>query len=336
MDCSSITAPAKFSRRFGRDYKQLDSLTQASLYCRDLGKVKVDCRLRVSQSKWGVLGGSHTPAATLYMDFTFLQPPGCRLSDATITVTLQPVETASGKEGVSCTKQCLAESSASNHLQMTDYYGPKHLCGEPVSRSATKTCRFTPHISAFDSGVGGVGVDSEESVMHTSRWTFTGALLPAVVDRNSTEPAAYRTLRWELAENELDLQPKHVNTIQTGFTLEHNGSDFYMVIAVQGKLLRKSDRLKGRLGRLRFPRENEGTSVTKINPGSSVPLESRLDPIAHGLSREMERRNLVETPVQIPEALSATFCDASSIPHGGTFGDYQGCTQATRISGTRG
>ena len=117
---SQQTRP-RFARKYGRSYHHFGQLSSASLASRNLGKVRVDCRFRLSESQWGVLNQS-TPAGVLYVDLNFDQPQDCRLRSATVLVTLEKEQPA-------------FTSTALNHdtLQLTDYYGPKHLNGEPTT-----------------------------------------------------------------------------------------------------------------------------------------------------------------------------------------------------------
>lgn len=93
MDLTTIgRSPPRLARKYGRYFQQFDNFSMASLGHRGLGKVKVDCRFRLSKSKWGVLGETENPAGIIYMDLSFHQPKDYRLTNATVLVTLDDIE----------------------------------------------------------------------------------------------------------------------------------------------------------------------------------------------------------------------------------------------------
>ncbi|QKX54155.1 uncharacterized protein TRUGW13939_01239 [Talaromyces rugulosus] len=198
-----ISSPM-YSRRYSGRYEELDHLSSASLCYREIGKVKVDCRFRLSKSQWGVLGEDKNPAGILYMDLGFDQPQDFRLKSATVLVTLQY-----GGRTV----------NRNNNLHITDYYGPKNLRGIPTSIDTKQTYRITPNVAVLGNGIGGLGVNKEKYFSHSEFWSFTGQLLPG--KSNYRTEVAYRTVKWELTENELDQQPLHSNVIHTAFTFQH-------------------------------------------------------------------------------------------------------------------
>jgi hypothetical protein len=214
-------------------------------------------------------------------------------------------------------------------LQMTDHYGPKQLGGPPKSLSTKQTLHLTPRLIVLGNGGGGVGYDRERNLTYISQWTFSGHLLPAkqseyynttrsrihrsrITGVNRTpKPTVYRTLRWELTENDLESTSTHSSSIHTAFTFEHDNKPFYIRVEIQGKLQKKSDRLKGKIkGLMKFPSDankDEGTSVTLVNPDRTSEFTQRLDQIAQGLSRDMERLNMEEIRVQIADTLPVSF-----------------------------
>jgi hypothetical protein len=110
------------SRKFGGfEYETLGHLPAASLGRKELGKVEIDCRFRLSKSKWGVIGPYENLATIVYMDLKFDQPKDCRLAKATVTVTLE----AAPDDELAARRYL----TASNALQITEQYGPKLLCG---------------------------------------------------------------------------------------------------------------------------------------------------------------------------------------------------------------
>ncbi|ELR03077.1 hypothetical protein VC83_08568 [Pseudogymnoascus destructans] len=65
--------------------------------------------------------------------------------------------------------------------------------GEQTTVIKKSIYRLTPEVNVM--GNGGLGKDVETTQKVTSRWTFTRQLRPG-------KAAAYRTLKWELSENE--------------------------------------------------------------------------------------------------------------------------------------
>ncbi|RFU35426.1 hypothetical protein B7463_g892, partial [Scytalidium lignicola] len=288
-----------FARKFGRSFQRLDST--ASLCYHDLGKVKVDCRFRHSKSQWGVLDKEEFPAGILYMDLCFDQPQGYKLSKAIIRVTLLdelPQDEA---------RQAPVLRSS---LQMTDQYGPRQITGEAKTIAVKKTYRGTPHINVLGNGGGRVGVDEEKSHFYISRWTFTGQLQPGEPARHAIG-AIYKTIKWELNENELDSRVMHSNIIHTGFTFTHGREICFLKVEISGELQRTRHRV---MNHLRFPpgsKKDQGSTVTKVDLRQTEQFRKRLDPIADGLARALEMENYTEIPVEIRDTLPVSFQPAS-------------------------
>ncbi|OJI97419.1 hypothetical protein ASPVEDRAFT_36830 [Aspergillus versicolor CBS 583.65] len=281
-----------YARRFGRNYRGLDHLTYASLCSRDLGKVRVDCRLRVSKSQWGCLGvpPAGISAAIIYMDISFDQPHNCRLASGTVLVTLDEASAPAA------TGMIHDES-----LQMTDYYGPKHLSGEARNVAVTQTVHLAPELNVLGTGGSGIGVEREKEARYDSRWSFTGGLMTG---RKGS--AAYQTLKWELCENDQGGRSSRSNVIHTAFTLQHSKKPFIMRIEIQGRLKRSRDRIR----HLRFPSyhsSDQGRSETLVCPNVHIAIDRPLDTLAKGLSSAMEHENYARTPVEIPDALPVSF-----------------------------
>ncbi|KFY40282.1 hypothetical protein V494_03582 [Pseudogymnoascus sp. VKM F-4513 (FW-928)] len=292
--------PRISARKFGRSFESFDTLSSASVGNRDLGKVKVDCRFRLSKSKWGVLGDAERSAGILYMDLCFDQPKDCRLSSATVLLTLDHEigddEKNRRREPASITR--------GSSLQMTDYFGPRQLSGKQTTVNMKSTYSLKPEINVMGNGVGGVGKDSETTREASTRWTFIGQLQPG-------QTGAYRTLKWELSENELDLQSLHSSVIHTGFTFEHDQTPCYLRVEITGKLQSRRDRFRKSL----FPAQrskNQGKTIVRIDLGPQHRFDTRLDSLADGLARAMEMENYGEIPVEIPEAIPAFFQEAGN------------------------
>ncbi|GLA36230.1 hypothetical protein AnigIFM63309_002148 [Aspergillus niger] len=283
-----------YSRRYGRKYLELDNLQDSSVCHRKVGRARADCRLRTSQSKWGCLGEASRPAGIVYMDLSFDQPADCRLLSATVKITLQ----GAPRHQLDLNKPV--------RLHLTDHYGPKYLSGDPKNVVKKTILHLAPQVNVLGNGGGGIGIDSEKSITYDSRWTFTGNLRPA----QKTDPE-YRTIKWELREEDSESQSVHSNMIHTAFAFQHEGRPFIMRIEIKGKLRKGRNRFRERARQLRFPsrlESDEGSSDILVYPNvvtqSSGP---RLDRLAQGLPMVMERENCLRIPVQIPTALPISF-----------------------------
>ncbi|BCR89970.1 uncharacterized protein ACHE_51168A [Aspergillus chevalieri] len=297
----------RFARKYGRSYHHFGQLSSASLGSRNLGKVRVDCRFRLSESQWGVLNQS-TPAGVLYVDLNFDQPQDCRLKSATVLMTLdkeKPVSTATPLNR--------------DTLQLTDYYGPKHLSGEPTTLPRRRVYQFMPEVNAMGCSGGGVGVNSEKTTNEVRRWMFTGQLMPGKAPNNAV---AYRTLKWELTENDLDSQSFHNNVIRTGFAFEHDREAFRIRVEIQGKLQKRTHQLKeswkDKTRHFKFPPEadrDQGSAITLVDVRQTRQFQRNIDNLAMGLPHEMVRRNQLEVPVEVPNSMPSLFQELPSAFH---------------------
>lgn len=293
------------ARKFGRTFEPFEALSSASVGYRELGKVKVDCRFRLSQSKWGVLGEAERNAGILYMDLSFDQPKDCRLSSATVFVTLDHDIDADND----VQRRQPVSSSSGNMLQMTNYFGPRQLNGQQKTMNMKSTYRLTPEANVLGYGMGGLGKDVEKVRDVTSRWTFRGQLEPGKDKaRRGVRTSTYKTLKWELSENDLDVQSLHSSIIHTGFAFEHDQKPCYLRVEITGKLQRVRHRIKNSL--LSFPpirREDQGETIVRIDLGPQHKSNTRLDSIADGLAMAMEMENYNKIPVEIPDAIRPSF-----------------------------
>jgi hypothetical protein len=297
------------ARKFGRSFEPLDLLPIASLNYREIGKVKVDCQFRQSKSLWGVLGEDEQPAGILYIDLKFDQPKSCRLSSATVVVTLEEVDISEDSDDDD--DESTGAKFSSNLVQVLDRYGPKQLSGEQKTMPVKKTYHDTPHLDILGNGGGGLGVDIEKTRTYASRWTFRGDLLPGKDKRRKgARGTVYKSIKWELSENDIDTQTVHSNVIRTGFAFQHEAQPCYLRVEIEGKLQRTRDRIKNKF---KFPpehRKDQGSTLTVMNLSRSDEFKKRLDHIADGLSRAMELENYTEIPIEVPDALPASFQEA--------------------------
>ncbi|KAL2812218.1 hypothetical protein BJX63DRAFT_397251 [Aspergillus granulosus] len=155
------------------------------------------------------------------------------------------------------------------------------------------------------SGGGGIGVERERSTSYHTRWTFTGGL-----QAGEQMSPFYRTLKWELRENESGARSNRSPIIHTAFALQHSDRPFIMRIEIQGRLQGSRDRLRQKMRGMRFPSPNypeQGRSETLVRPNTVALRRRPLDMLAMGLSNAMERENLMRVPVEIPETLPVSF-----------------------------
>jgi hypothetical protein len=303
--------PSISGRKFGRSFECYDTLSSANVGAKEIGKVKVDCRFRLSKSKWGVLGNAERPVGIVYLDLNFDQPKDCRLSSATVLVTLDHEIVDEERDR----RQQVAIISQGGSLQMTDYFGPKQLSGKPTTVHTKSTYRFTPEFNVMGNGIGGLGKDKETTRLFTGRWAFTGKL-------HSGETAACRALKWELSENELDLQSQTRSIFHTGFTFEHTLRPCYMRVEITGKLQRMRDYIRS----MKFPAprpKKQGETVVRIDLGPQHKSGDRLDSLADSLAMAMEMENYEEISVEVPESMPAVYQEV---------GNQQGRPEATSNS----
>lgn len=333
---------ARFARRYGSTFNVFDHLANVSLCSQQLGQVEIDCRFRQSKTQWGVLGPAENHAGILYMDLTFAQTKHCRLSSATVWVSLEDPEdfdhlmdaaTTPPHHFISVedvyTQEGGSESGSPSNpnpeeefnvvrfLQFTQDFGPRNLAGEPTRATTKKTRHLTPEVNVLGNGGGGLGWDREQSIEQTSRWAFTGDLIRGCRLVKNASDIVYRTLKWHLSEDDFQPQATHSNTIQTAFTLEHDEKLFILRIEIQGKLERRNERMKNQVKQLfkfpRDPRENQGVSVTLVNPRAEKTTK-RLDAVARGIPFDMERLNLEAVRPQLPITLPVSFQQTSQVP----------------------
>ncbi|KAE8444967.1 hypothetical protein EG329_014095 [Mollisiaceae sp. DMI_Dod_QoI] len=289
------------SRKYGRyDFERFDHLSSshASIGHGTFDKVNVDCRFLFKKSRWGVLGEHKNPAGIIYLDLTFNQPKGSQLHSATISITLDDEDKA------------LREFSGDYYrtgprcpVQMTDCYGPKGFAGPERTVQTKKSLHLTPRAEFLGYGVGGMGVDRESTFTSSSRWKFSGTLLPG-----KGSNWAYKTLKWDLSENDLEAQSTHSNQVHTAFTFEHSGQPFLMRVEIKGKLKKFHGRVKDKL--MKFPshaNKEDDSVATLIKFGDAISFTTPLDERARQLQFEMELANMNAIPMEVSDPKPATF-----------------------------
>lgn len=289
-----LSATTKHYGRYG-DFTDFgtQSSGHASVGSKNLGQLTIDCEFLFGKSQWGVLGHKQFPAGIIYLNLNVGPPQGCRVKRATITITLDENDPALEKH----------DSTRELHpsgcpVQVTAWYGPKELNGQIKTAQLEATKKLVPEVNTLGNGAGGLGYESKKLFTHQARWSFNGQLLPG------KDTWVYKTLRWELNENELEQQAFHSSTVRTAFAFEHSGQPFLMKVNIYGKLESWNDRVKSKF---RFGNSRRGNNTITLLDFEDYKLYTRnLDKTAMGLARAMEMENLHEIPVQIPDEIPGT------------------------------
>lgn len=280
----------------------------ASIGSKSIGKINIDCQFLFKSSRWGVLGREEKlPAGIIYINLNLGPPQGCRVKSATITITLD--------EEATCLKRyqegrTFHESGCP--VQMTDLYGPKALAGQNKSAYVNRTTKLTPEANVLGNGGGGVGFESNKTFTRSARWSFNGQLLPG---SGKKDRALYKSLRWDLNENELESQSFHSSKVSTAFTFQHSGQPFLLKVDIDGKLEKWNDRIKSKL-KFGTTLEKEGKVVTLVDFGDFTRFKQVLDPVAESLPWAMEMQNIQDIPTIVPDFIPGTVFQATqSSPH---------------------
>lgn len=299
------------NRKYGRyDFERFDhrSSTHASVGHATFDKVEVNCKFLFKKSQWGVLGEHKNPAGIIYLDLSFRQPKDSQLHSATVIVTLDDEDKdlhemshklhRSGSIGSQCP------------IQITDCYGPKGFAGPEKFVQTRKSLHLTPNAQVLGYGFGGMGLDTETSFTSSNRWKFSGHLLPGKGNQWT-----YKTLKWDLSENDLEPQSTHSPEVHTAFTFEHGGQPFFMRVEIKGKLKKIHGRVKDKL--MKFPasaKKEDGSVVTLINFGERISFKTPLDERARELEFEMEMANMNAIPMEVSDPRPVTYQNISQNP----------------------
>ena len=298
------------SRKFGRyDFERFERFdhrsSHASIGHATFDKVEVDCKFLFKKSQWGILGEQKNLAGIIYLDLSFRQPKDCRLHSATVSVTLDDEDKELRELGPKLRRR---GSDSQCPIQMTDCYGPKGFAGPERTVLRKTSLHLAPTGQFMGYGFGGVGVETESSSAYSSRWRFSGHLLPG-----KGNDWAYKTLKWDLVENDLENQSMHSNEVHTAFTFEHSGQPFLMRVEIQGKLKKLQGRVKDKL--MKFPstaKKEDGSVVTLINFGERFSFKTPLDERARELEFEMEMANLHAIPMEVSDPKPVIFQNITS------------------------
>ena len=257
--------------RYNSSYRDTSGL---SLGCREIGKVKVDCCFLGSKSVWGEL--SDRSASLMYIDLTFHQPEDCKLTNATITLTMEY------EKRVRPSPDCLGP-------RVTEFFGPKEINGEKQEQHVTDSFEFKPNIGAMGYSFGGVGGERKSQYSTSSRWRFRGQRWPVISkEPGDNEGGTYRQLEWVLEESSVKDQAFHSGQMHTGLVIEHDRIPFNVEVEIKGKLRRS-------LKRLRFP-PLMNSSKKKTSIALKIDVNVPLDDLAAELNRAMTEKNLQPVP----------------------------------------
>ncbi|KAJ9138778.1 hypothetical protein NKR19_g7700 [Coniochaeta hoffmannii] len=239
------------------------------------------------------------------MDISFKQPHGYWLDRASVFVTLSEDTSSYALVGPSRGKRTYRKSAllASDYaVQITDHYGPRFLTGAETLRSETKANHFVPTIGAMGVEIGGMGHQSFTSKQRVGRWVFKGTVgKPKGRD-------GFRTLEWELSENDLDPDQAHNQEYHTAFAFEHSQRPVFMRIEVEGKIRSKTRQLKHNL--LQFSSQfskTDNSTLTYIDFNENDVFKKRLDHVAKGLDLAMQMENCANPPLEVPGPTPAKF-----------------------------
>ncbi|MCJ1331607.1 hypothetical protein MMC10_008298 [Thelotrema lepadinum] len=317
------------------DFIRFDNLftSQVNIGYSTLDKVKVDCKLLLSKTKWGSLGAgssmfsAEVPAGIMYMDLTFDQPKDCKLSSATVYVTLDDGATElehfrnhharSQSSGIHPRKK-EKDHAEQNYppVSITDWFGPKAIAGRERLVGLNEHLHATPNLGFGGINIGGIGYDRASIKERPSRWTFTGQMIAAGAGPDRGRGRAktawgdefrYKGLRWTLSENDLEPQATHSPVIHTAFAFVHSREPVLLRIQIEGKLKGMGARARNKWLEFSSVRRGKDDSVsTLINLSNHVSILP-LDQQAQGLELEMQWANLAATPVEIPDPMPAAF-----------------------------
>ncbi|KAK1725073.1 hypothetical protein CaCOL14_011620 [Colletotrichum acutatum] len=297
-------------RRYGRkDYKLFDQDTaRGSHLCVGfgaIGKVQVECKYHWKKAQWGVLGSNRNPAGIVYLDISIKQPPGHNLRDARVLITLAEQDSYGAEAGRRWSQKHVRTSLDSDYaVQVTEHFGPQSLIGPQTVTSELKQKAFEPTLGAggfFE--IGGMGTRRSVARRIIDSWTFKGMV------KRAKHGEGFRSLEWELKENETDCNPFRQHIFHTGFAFEHSGRPVTMCVEVEGRL-----KSRMRQGKHKFSKfctrssDTDNTTTTRIDLSSAKSaFKKQLDGIAHGLNMAMQKENYETVPVEMPAPMSATF-----------------------------
>lgn len=218
-------------------------------------------------------------------------------------ISLEEYEEGGGREKEEAGAEKSKDEIKLSRLRVCEF-GPKLLTGEPTTLRRRTEYNFTPEVNAGVGGFGGLGVKRQNSIHYVSRWVLKGNTIAPADKRRKTPGVVYRTLKWDLTENELAFQPEERSVVHTAFAFEHELKRFYIKVEISGKLSDAIDRLKHRV----FPprlKKNQGTLFTLVDLGAEDKIRrDNLDSLARRLEKQMRERNLTTLALETKKKLA--------------------------------
>lgn len=293
-----------------------------SLLQHNIRAVQIDCCFRFANTKWGHI--DNASSGVIFIDLTIQQPEDCRLTNALTTITLTPADSKVSKAESETQNRNKTTKGApivqpepsSSGLEITDFFGPREIYGNPHEASISTKYRFQPDINAPLVTIGGVGVEHTKESTDTRRWKFEGWRRGVVCEEDMTfrtkgwkkhnsrptddtkaetiksaYPAArYRQILWRLEENQHETQVSRSPTFHTAFAFEHGNKPFFLDVEFEGKLRHRHHRA---LERLVFPPKRKVANArAKIDAEKlSRGINEDLKNIAVNLNETMIERN---------------------------------------------
>jgi len=258
--------------------------SSASLCDLKVDNLRVDCCLLMSKSRWGQLHNQES--GVMYLDLTFHQPAGCKLSEATITMEFFGVDSTDNEAG-------------SSGLEVTEYFGPRMLTGERRECRGYRNTTFNPRIGTpIGLTAEAVSISRSSEVIHASRWKFTGTRLAAETTKSSsqTRRSRCRQLVWHLEENKLEKQAAQQPTVHSALAFHHNSQPFFLDIRVEAKMHRWRDRFKQSI--VFPPRNRKSYTRSLIEPSKKLEDGESFRDTVLNLEQTMVDMNLHPVPGQ--------------------------------------
>jgi hypothetical protein len=267
------------TRGFGRyqaRYRHIIPGLNQSLGQKDIGKVKIDC-CYLENSTCGVL--EQQPAWLLYLDINIHQPRGCKLANATITLTFNK------DTDIIAAQAPPPVGNPRLGPQVTKYFGPKGIQDKPRDRNVNREWNLGPKVSVLGNSGELGNIKRGSDYVASSRWLIRGQWWPVFDEQLGV--SLYRRVNWYMEENTFDKQTLHANSVHVGAVLRHDLDPLRVEVRIEGKL-------QGISGAFRFPPlDKPAIVISKFTPQSgSTPL----DDVAKALEDELTKKNQILVP----------------------------------------
>ncbi|KAI3320968.1 hypothetical protein HD806DRAFT_504125 [Xylariaceae sp. AK1471] len=251
-----------------------------------IGSVGIDVKLLLSKCKWGTLGEERDLAGVIYMDILIHQPPNAaELKNAKVLISLEESEDVEAEQDIPN-----EESRSSGELQFISF-GPSSLSGGPIRKEVKG--------NEYLNGFGGLGIAPR--YIECARWSFTGRCMSGN-SRNGIRSWVYRTLSWNLEQNQFDTYQRLGSSIfHTGFALVRSKKPFNLKVEIKGTLHAIGNFPPSLLTFAPLRSRGKGWSVIQIDPSCMRQEPHRLDQTVAGLALAMEMENLNKLPVSKPQ-----------------------------------